>query len=192
MEGERAELQTWRAALKGINPVRDSLRTCRRGFLRLSGVRLFSAGLLHLLAGRASAARRATARACIILFQVGGPYQCDTFDPKPLAPEEMRGPFRPVATSVPGLRVTEALPQVARHADKFAIVRSVNHTIRCHNPAIYCSLVGREATEPLAVSNRTAARRTDHPHYASVVARLRPANATLPQHVVLPTTTVNG
>jgi len=53
----------------------------------------------------------------------------------------------------------------------FAIVRSVHHTIRCHNPAIYCSLVDREATDPMAVSNRTNAQRTDHPHYASVVAR---------------------
>jgi hypothetical protein len=176
--------------------------TCdRRRFLQFGGVQLFSAGLLHVLAARAgaltsqtktTAAPRGKAKRCIILFQVGGPYQCDTFDPKPGAPEEVRGPFKQVATRVPGLHVTEALPQVAKHADKFAVVRSVNHTIRCHNPAIYCSLAGREATDPLAVSNRTAAQRTDHPHYASVVAKLRPGDPGLPGHVIIPDLTNNG
>ena len=46
-----------------------------------------------------------------MLFQVGGPYQCDTFDPKPNAPEEVRGPFKPLRTRVPGLQFTEALPR---------------------------------------------------------------------------------
>src|SRR5207302_3509782 len=128
----------------------------------------------------------------ILLFQVGGPYQCDTFDPKPNAPEEVRGPYRPLQTKIPGLHVTEALPLIAEHADKIAILRGVNHTIRCHNPAIYCSLVGREATEPMAISNRTAARRTDHPHYASVIARLRPPRTSMPFHVIMPNTTNNG
>src|SRR5438067_4229676 len=119
----------------------------RRGFLQVGPAALLTAGLVHALARRSAAAppataapRRGSARACIILFQVGGPYQCDTFDPKPLAPEEVRGPFRPVATRVPGLRVTEALPRLAAQADKIAVLRAVHHTIRCHNPAIYCSL----------------------------------------------------
>src|SRR5262249_17502424 len=73
-----------------------------------------------------------------------------------------------------------------------AVVRSVHHTIRCHNPAIYCSLVGREATEPLAVSNRTNAQRTDHPHYASVLARLRPRADAMPHHVIVPNVVNNG
>src|SRR5262249_34438252 len=93
---------------------------------------------------------------------------------------------------VPGLRVTEALPRVAQQADKFAIVRTVHHLIRCHNPAIYASLAGREATDPMAVSNRTNATRTDHPHYASVVARLRPGAASMPHHVIIPNVTNNG
>lgn len=173
----------------------------RRQFLQFGGVQLLSAGLLNLLAARAGAltgqprpvgAVRGTAKRCILLFQVGGPYQCDTFDPKPGAPEEVRGPYKPLATRVPGLQVTEALPQVAKLADKFAVVRSVHHTIRCHNPAIYCSLVGREATDPLAVSNRTAAKRTDHPHYASVVTKLRPGDPGLPGHVIVPDVTNNG
>ncbi len=171
----------------------------RRRLFQIGPASLLSPWLCHLLAARAEAKpaaarpfRRGAARACIILFQVGGPYQCDTFDPKPLAPEEIRGPFRPIATSAPGIRVTEALPRIARQAQRFAIVRSVHHSIRCHNPAIYCSLAGREATDPMAVSNRTNAQRSDHPHYASVLARLRPGIPEMPNHVLIPDFVYNG
>ena len=165
----------------------------RRSFLRLGHIGLWSSGLLNMLARPAPGQeRRRRARACIILFQIGGPYQCDTFDPKPDAGEEIRGPYRRIATRTPGIFMTEALPRLAEQTDKFAIVRSVHHTIRCHNPAIYCSLVGREATEALAVSNRTAARRTDHPHYASVLARLRGTPSAMPGHVIIPDVTNNG
>jgi uncharacterized protein (DUF1501 family) len=185
---------------RGAAPCADLRATfalTRRGLCQFGGVSLLSGGLLNLLATRAGAGpeaprKKARAKACILLFQVGGPYQCDTFDPKPNAPEEMRGPYRIARTRVPGVDVTEALPLLAQHADKFAIVRSVNHLIRCHNPAIYCSLVGREATEPMAVSNRTAAKRTDHPHYASVVARLQGARGGMPHHVILPDVVFNG
>jgi hypothetical protein len=173
-------------------------RGSRRGFFQIGAASLFTSGLLNVLAARAdsrrdnSGGRRASAKACIILFQVGGPYQCDTFDPKPLATEEIRGPLRPIATSVPGIQVTEGLPQMARQARRFAVVRSVHHTIRCHNPAIYCTLAGREATDPMAVSNRTDAQRSDHPHYASVLARLRPGIPSMPHHVIIPDIVYNG
>ncbi len=71
-------------------------------------------------------------------------------------------------------------------------MRSVYHGIRCHNPAIYCSLAGRELTTALAVSNQTDARRTDHPHYASVLERLRPAPPSMPHHVIIPDIVYNG
>ncbi len=167
----------------------------RRGLFQFGGVSLLSAGLLNVLAAQTAprpATIRPRAKACILLFQVGGVFQTETFDPKPHAPEEMRGIFQTISTRVPGLRMTDALPRVSLHADKFAILRGVNHTIRCHNPAIYCSIVGREATDPMAVSNRTNARRTDHPHFASVVARLRPPQTSMPFHVIIPNTTNNG
>ena len=120
----------------------------RRRLFQFGGVSLLSNGLMHVLASRAAAqAPRARAKACIMLFQVGGPYQAETLDPKPDAQTEIRGIFPTIATNVPGMRVTSALPRLAMHADKFAILRGVHHTIRCHNPAIYCSLVGREATD---------------------------------------------
>src|SRR5438270_12303299 len=119
------------------------MRPGRREFLQLGGVSLLNPGLLNVLAARAEAAgktvvpTRGKAKACIILFQVGGVYQCDTLDPKPAAAEDIRGPFRRIATKAAGVFMTEALPQVAQQADKFAILRSVHHTIRCHNQAIY-------------------------------------------------------
>jgi hypothetical protein len=174
----------------------QTLKLRRRRFLQLGSLGFLGSEWLQVQAARAaavsSAPPRGKARACILLFQVGGPYQCDTWDPKPSAPEEVRGPFQPVATRVPGLRITEALPLLARLTDRLAIVRSVHHTIRCHNPAIYCSLAGREATDPLAVSSSTAAKRTDHPHYASVLARLRTARAAMPAHVLIPDVVYNG
>jgi hypothetical protein len=182
----------------GCANLASAVRLARRSFLRFGSVSLLSTGLLQVLAARAGGGvkkatpRKGKAKACIILFQVGGPYQCDTFDPKPGAPAEVRGPFKRIATPASGVFVTEALPQIARHAGKFAILRGVHHTIRCHNPAIYCSLVGREATDPMAVSNRTAAKRTDHPHYASVMARLRPRTPSMPGHVIIPDVTNNG
>src|SRR6266581_6335381 len=181
------------AALWHRFAVQYTARMHRRAFLQVGTIPLLSPGLLHVLAGRATAdAPKARARACIILFQLGGPYQCETFDPKPSAPDEVRGLFKPARTPVPGLQFTEGLPLVAKHGEKLCILRGVHHTIRCHNPAIYCSLVGREATEPMAISNRTAAKRTDHPHYASVVARLRPPQTSMPFHVIIPNTTNNG
>jgi hypothetical protein len=167
----------------------------RRRFLQIGPVGLLTSGLLHTLAqraGAAPAARLGPARACVILFQVGGPYQCDTLDPKPHAPEEIRGLFRPAATTVPGLHLTDALPRSVRQGHRLALIRSVYHGIRCHNPAIYCALAGREATTALAVSSQTDARRSDHPHYASVLARLRPGLPSMPHHVIIPDIVYNG
>ena len=80
----------------------------------------------HLrLAGRASDGPPSPARPansdvnCIMLFLVGGPSHIDTWDPKPNAPAEVRGPFQPTATNVPGMHISEIFPRMARHADKF-------------------------------------------------------------------------
>src|SRR5262245_27435869 len=103
----------------------------RREVLQLGGLGLMSTGLLRVLA--AEKRRTTRARACILLFQVGGPYQCETFDPKPGAPEEVRGLYRPLRTRVPGMQLTEGIPLIAEQAESLALVRSVHHTIRCHN-----------------------------------------------------------
>src|SRR3954468_1799727 len=78
-----------------------------------------------VLAGAARADVSRPDRSCIFLWLTGGASQLDTFDPKPDAPSDYRGPFRPIATRVPGLLVTELFPQLAARADKVAFVRSL-------------------------------------------------------------------
>src|SRR3989475_531525 len=65
---------------------------------------------------------------CIFLFLVGAPSQIDTWDMKPNAPAEIRGPYKPIPTNADGIQISELFPRMARHADKFSLVRSVYHT----------------------------------------------------------------
>jgi hypothetical protein len=78
---------------------------------------------------------RARNPACIVLRMRGGPSHLDTWDPKPDAPSEVRGPFRAIKTNVPGIEISEILPLTARHADKFTIIRSVYHAEMTHSAA---------------------------------------------------------
>lgn len=82
-------------------------------------------------------------RSCVLVFFYGGPSHLDTFDPKPNAPAEVRGEYRTIATRVPGLRVSEHLPRMARVTDRVALVRSLHHPMRNHNSAAAEALTGR-------------------------------------------------
>src|SRR6476660_5901092 len=109
----------------------------RRTFLQAGGLSAIGLTLPQILAQRASAAPgfgtaaparpAATAQACILLYMLGGPPQQETFDMKPDAPGSARSLFKPIATNVPGIQICELLPDLARQADRFAIVRSVYH-----------------------------------------------------------------
>jgi hypothetical protein len=83
-------------------------------------------------------------KSCILVFLYGGPSQFETFDPKPLAPATIRGEYQTISTAVPGIAVGEHLPQVARIMDRVALVRSVHHEFRNHNPAAGEALTGRK------------------------------------------------
>src|SRR5438128_1271727 len=103
-------------------------RTCA-GLTRRALVQAGFLGALGLsmpqYAGIAAAAERP--RSVILLWLWGGPSHLDMFDPKPEAPSEYRGPYRTIDTNVPGVRVTELLPKLARRADRYALVRSLHH-----------------------------------------------------------------
>src|SRR5205807_2293518 len=114
----------------------------RRTLLRFGTVQLGALWLPWLLAARPAAAARPRAKACILLFMDGGPSHLDTWDMKPDAPAEVRGPFRPIASSVPGLAVCEHLPRMARQLHRVAQVRSVGHEDTVHDPAVYQTLTG--------------------------------------------------
>src|SRR5438105_4176325 len=105
----------------------------RRDFLHAGALSALGLTLPGFLARKAAASAPAAPGRdsdvnCIMLFLVGGPSHIDTWDPKPDAPEEVRGPFKPIATSVPGMQISEIFPKMARHTDKFSLVRSVYHT----------------------------------------------------------------
>lgn len=126
------------------------------------------------------------AKRCIVLFLTGGVPQHDTFDPKPDAPKEIRGEFKPIETNVPGIRLAELCTDLAKQADKFRIVRSVTHTDTVHTSAGYTMLTGvglRVAHAKTATDIQPAG--ADHPHIGSLVAKVRPP-ASGPAFVSLP------
>src|SRR5205085_12584347 len=72
------------------------------------------------------------AKSCILIFMWGGPSQLDTWDPKPDAPAEIRGEFKPISTNIPGIQISEHFPLLAQQADKYSIIRSLTHDDPAH------------------------------------------------------------
>lgn len=103
----------------------------RRDLLKI-GMAGSGLGLPALLQLRASSAASGSDTAVILLYCHGGISHIDTWDPKPEAPDEYRGPFKPIQTRVPGMHISEILPMQAAVADKFSILRSLNHEASCH------------------------------------------------------------
>lgn len=89
------------------------------------------------------ASRPRKVRSCILIFYYGGPSHVDTYDMKPEAPAEVRGEFRPIETSAPGVWVCDHLPHTARVMDKVCVIRSMHHGMRNHNSAAVEALCGR-------------------------------------------------
>jgi hypothetical protein len=127
-----------------------------------------------------------SAKSCILVYLLGGPPHLDTFDLKPDAPAEIRGPFRPIGSRVPGLLICEHLPQLAEVAHKFAVIRSVSHPNSNHTPMIYYTLTGWHTENPAMDNDIRPPQRTDFPHSAAVVARFKPSASDLPSYVAIP------
>ena len=153
----------------------------RRDVLRVGTVAVGSVAL----GGRASAARPARAKAVILLFTDGGNSHIDTFDLKPGAPAEIRGPFQPIPTTVPGITVCEHLPRVARRMHRILQVRSVRHADTIHDPAVYLTLTGRRHPTPLGGLTVSP---DDAPHVGSLFAALDRTRTPVPKVVELPET----
>jgi hypothetical protein len=156
----------------------------RRHLLQVSGAGLFGLSLpAFLAAAERGSGRKARARAVIFLHQFGGPSQTDTFDMKPAAPDKIRGEFTPIASTVPGIQLTERLPRMARVMDRVCVVRSMTHTMKNHNSATYYSLTGHA---PPLDDIRLRDTRDLCPAYGSVVERLAPARPGVPTFVAFP------
>ncbi len=113
---------------------------------------------------------------CIMMFLVGGPSQIDTWDPKPNAPDEVRGPFKPIKTNVPGIQITDIFPQMAKHADKFSLIRSCYHT----------ATAVHDTGHQMMQTGRLFEAGTEHPHFGSTLGYLKGGRGELPAHVLMP------
>jgi Protein of unknown function (DUF1501) len=146
----------------------------RRGLLQFGGgaLGLHLGGLWTALGAKPQAAVGAQPiKSCILVFYYGGPSHLDTYDLKPDAPAEVRGEFKSIATSVPGIRVCEHLPRMARRMHQVALIKSVTHAASLHDSASIHALTGR----PLDGPDRElfAPQPQFYPSYGSAVAALR-------------------
>jgi Protein of unknown function (DUF1501) len=163
-------------------------RISRRQMIQAGAASYLGLNLPGLL--RADESRKSTAHAdaCILIFLNGGPSHLDMWDPKPDAPPEIRGEFKPIPTSVPGVFFGEHLPKFARQMHRCTVIRSAHHSVNnAHAAAVYCSLTGHDRGEIGG-----GARPDDYPAIGSVVGTHRPPESAVPPHVLLPFITKEG
>ncbi len=154
----------------------------RRSFLTYGSLGFLGLGLDDWLRIRAEAATRAKspsaspARGCVLIWLAGGPSHLDTFDPKPDAPADVRGEFKPIGTATPGLSISELFPKLARATDRLTLIRSMTSPEADHNRAAHHLLTGYRPSPALV-----------YPGYGSVVSRMREsARGALPRSVAVP------
>jgi hypothetical protein len=176
----------------------------RRDFIQLGMGGLLGAGfgdLLRLEAAAASAAKSGPNKVtppgvvagqkpvnCILIWLDGGPSHYESFDPKPGAPSDIRGSFQDIATSVPGIRFSEAVPELAKVADKTTVIRSVCHKDPNHGGGNHYLMTGSPTPVPVACG----AFVTFHPSFGSVVSWQRGQRQGLPPYVSMPSVTRSG
>lgn len=161
----------------------------RRELLRVGGVGMLGLSLPALLQSQSAAELSfdrgpmfGRAKNLIFVFLAGGPSQYETFDPKPDAPSEIRGTFRPIATNVPGIDFCELLPRVARIADKLAVCRSFATDNPEHESGGYHVNTGHKYTGP----NSRSLQPTDWPTMSSIIKMFRPSESIPFSTVTLP------
>ncbi len=142
----------------------------RRRLLQAGGIGALGLALPELLRGED---KQASAKSCIFIHQYGGLSQLDSWDMKPEAPQEIRGPYRPIKTATPGFQICELMPRLAKLSEQYAVIRSMTHKVAEHKLANSMMLAGRE--NPAA----------DDPSFGAMVAKLRPSKASIPDHVWL-------
>lgn len=178
-------------------PHTHSLGLRRRELVQVGSSALLGLGLSDILARRTHAApsadpagppsvaqRAAHQKSVLLVFLTGAASHHDTFDLKPDAPAEIRGEFKPIATSTPGLFVCEHLPHLAARADKYAILRTLSHNDNNHLMSTHHVLTGE--MQPGGFFDKVASR-DDWPDYAAALAFLKPRSDGLPSGVNLPT-----
>lgn len=150
----------------------------RRDLLRVGGLTALGLTMPTLLRANAANASGSTATAkrqpsCILLWMGGGPSQVDTFDPKPEAPQEIRGTFKAIPTNVSGIQLSEHLPKLAKQMDKFSILRSVTSPDGNHETATHYLLTGYPFNPSI-----------EFPGYGSVIAREKGFQNAMPPYAM--------
>ena len=149
----------------------------RRDFMQVGALGAIGLSLPQYLAAKEQSGQSANDdRACIMIFNLGAPSQLDTFDMKPNAPSEVRGPFNAINTSAPGIQLSEILPLHAKVADKIGFVRSVSHT----GAAVH------DAGWQMMQTGRQFSGGVNTPHAGAVLSYLKGRKTDLPPFVVLP------
>src|SRR6188474_3112914 len=159
-----------------------SITTCdgvtRRDFLQVGTLGALGFSMSKLMAAQAAGAipKGSDDKSCILIFNLGAPSQIDTFDMKPDAPREIRGPFQPIRTNNADFQISEIFPRMAEIADKFSLVRSVYHTAAAvHDTGHQMMQTGRLFTGGI-----------NTPHAGCALEYLRGRRNELPAHVILP------
>lgn len=154
---------------------RNAAPMTRRRLLQIGGIGALGLGLPELLQARAprNGGARGGDKSCIFIVQYGGASHIDTLDPKPQAPQDMRGPYRPISTRVPGMYLGEKLPRLAGLANRFTIIRSMTHGNGGHDGGMHICMTGHSSPTP------------DTPYFGSVMARVRPSTRNIPSYVWL-------
>lgn len=173
---------------KGARPLNELSRCdgyTRRDLVRVGGLTALGFGLgdwlryqrLHASEGTPTA----SAKSCILIWLDGGPSHLETFDPKPDAPAEVRGPLGTIATSVPGIRFNECLPKMASMMDRLAVIRSMTSPLGEHNFGTHYLMTGYKPTPVL-----------EYPTYGAVLSHVRNASSVLPPNIAVPNFRVGG
>ncbi|MGC3971391.1 MAG: DUF1501 domain-containing protein [Pirellulales bacterium] len=166
----------------------SSVGVRRRELLQVGSSALLGLSLGRTLEARAAEAKvggpKPRAKSVILAFQTGACSHHDTFDMKPEASAEVRGPYKPIATTVPGFQVCEHLPRLAERAQKYAVVRSLAHRDNNHLMSTHHMLTGH--LQPGGFFDKVASR-DDWPCYAAALDYLKPRSDAIPSGVNLPT-----
>jgi len=145
----------------------------RRQLLQLGGVGMLGLSLPHLLQANAQPTSQHREKSCIFILQYGGASHHDSWDLKPDAPDDIRGPYRPIATSVPGIQIGELMPKLASMAHRYTLIRSMTHANGGHDGGMHICMTGHSVPT------------VETPYFGSVVAKLKPSTANMPSYVWL-------
>jgi hypothetical protein len=164
--------------------------TSRRDFLQVGMASLGGLTLPQMLQLKAQASepKKTNDIRCILIWLDGGPSHYETFDPKPDAPDGIRGEFGTIKTSVPGVHFSEHIPNLAKSFDKYSVVRSIAHKQNNHGAGNHYLMTGKPTPVPVGCG----AFVTFHPSYGSVISKERNLRNGLPGYVSIPSMSRSG